>query len=83
MRALSRTILAVAALVATADLARATTAGHLLKSAAPAADTNQDITGSIKKPSAADPDVTGSITKRRAKHVGGTGTVKPKPDSGH
>lgn len=78
MRGLSCTVLAVAALVATVDLAQATNAGHLLKPAAPAADADQDVTGSINKPGDSNADVTGSIKKHRAKHIGVAVPTKPK-----
>jgi hypothetical protein len=83
MKSLSHGVLAVAALVTLANAAQGATAGHMLKSATPAANSDQDTTGSIKKPGATDPDATGSIKKRRAKHPGVTGSIKPKPNAGN
>jgi hypothetical protein len=83
MQVLSRSVVAVAALVAMVSVAQAATAGHLLKSTPPATDANQDVTGSIKKPDATDPDITGSITKPHAKKRHVTGTIKPEVNPEH
>jgi hypothetical protein len=83
MRILSGGILAAAALVTMVGVAQATTAGHMLKPAMPAANADQDVSGSIKKPGATDPDTTGSIKKHRTKKTDVTGSTKPKPNSDH
>jgi hypothetical protein len=78
MKRLSLGVLAVAALVATIELAQGTTAGHMLKSNTPAAIVDQDVTGSIQKPS-----VAATKKKRRAKDPDVTGSIKPKSNRDH
>ena len=78
MKQLCFGIVAAAALLATIELAQGATAGHMLKSTTPAADTDQDITGSIKKPSS-----TGPKRKPGIRDSDVTGSIKPKSNSGH
>jgi hypothetical protein len=79
MKSLFRAALAIATLVAMADLAQGATAGHMLKPAAPVANSDDDIvTGSIPKPN------TTTLVKKKqgVKASDVTGSVKPKPSSG-
>jgi hypothetical protein len=78
MKSLCRNVFAVATLVAMVDLAQGATAGHMLKSAAPVSNSDDEIvTGSIPKPKTQTP-----LKKQGAKASDVTGSVKPKPNSG-
>ena len=78
MKSFCRTILAVTALLGAVDLAQGATAGHMLKSTAPAANNDDAIvTGSIPKVSATTP-----VKKRGSKPSDVTGSIKPKPGAG-
>ena len=63
MRDLLGRIFLLSTLILTVDSAQAATAGHMFKSSNFGADTEKDITGSIKKHDAKSDDVTGSIKK--------------------
>jgi hypothetical protein len=78
MNSLVRNALTVAALIMMADLAHGATAGHMLKSAAPVANSDDDIvTGSIPKPNTTPP-----AKKHGAKASDVTGSIKLKPTAG-
>jgi hypothetical protein len=65
-------------------VAEAATAGHMLRSATPAAtDPDPAVTGSIKKPTEADSDITGSIKKPHRKNPNPAGAVGSKPNASH
>jgi len=87
MNRLSRGLVALAALVATVESVEGATAGHMLKSTTPAASTDQDVTGSIRKPDAT-ADAAKAVTKKHSAKTSGTrssdvtGSIKPTSNSG-
>jgi hypothetical protein len=83
MKILSGSAVLVATLVTMSGAAVAATAGHMLRSATPAtAATDQDVTGSVKKPGESDGDITGSIKKQHRKDPHAAGAIHSKPNSG-
>jgi hypothetical protein len=63
MRDVYRGFAAALVLILTLNSAEAATAGHMFRSAASTGQSDQDVTGSIKKPSSTDGSINGAAAK--------------------
>jgi hypothetical protein len=76
-------LVSVAALLMLGSLAQASTAGHFLRSAAPAAEADADATGSLRKQGASPSDATALAKKRATDESDITGSIKRRAPIRH